>query len=227
MQQFPFSIIDLTHPLQHQMPLWPGDPAITRNLHAEHHTSGYALNAWTMGEHTGTHVGAPSHRAPDGLSVNEIPVEDLVLPLRVVDTTEALTVVDLEQYEADRGMIEPGSCVALHTEWSDRWIDPERVFEQIDGVGYLWTGFTPKAVEWLHRERRVKVLATDAPDIGIGSDLSLTSGRKCAELGMLHLENLNNLDQMPNIGGFVVIGVLPLVGGTGSPARVLGLIQSK
>ena len=36
-------------------------------------------------EHTGTHMDAPLHFSPDGMSVDLIPVSDLVVPLAVID----------------------------------------------------------------------------------------------------------------------------------------------
>ncbi len=39
-----------------------------------------------------------------------------------------------------------------------------------------------------------------------------------------HLEGLVNLDRLPPRGATVVIGVLPLAGGSGAPARVLALL---
>ncbi len=223
MNSFPFQVIDLTHPIQTDMPLWPGDPQPSRKVHARHDSDKYALNTWTIGEHTGTHVGAPGHRVHGGHLMDRIPVEDLVLPCWVIEASKSLTVSDLERYEREYSRIKPGSCVALATGWAARWPDPKLVFERGANGRFLWPGFSAEAVDWLHQERRVKALATDAPDLGQGADKELLVGLRCAELGMLHVENLENLDQMPSAGGYVVIGTLPLIGGTGSPARVFGL----
>jgi kynurenine formamidase len=39
-----------------------------------------------------------------------------------------------------------------------------------------------------------------------------------------HIENLTNLKSLPATGALVFIGVLPLVDGSGSPARILALV---
>jgi kynurenine formamidase len=39
-----------------------------------------------------------------------------------------------------------------------------------------------------------------------------------------HIENLTNLKQLPATGALVFVGVLPLVDGSGSPARILALV---
>ncbi|MDW8030103.1 MAG: cyclase family protein, partial [Armatimonadota bacterium] len=53
-------IIDLTHTLQTDIPVWPGNPLFEfRNL--AKHAQGYYANAFSCAEHTGTHVDAPIH----------------------------------------------------------------------------------------------------------------------------------------------------------------------
>jgi kynurenine formamidase len=42
--------------------------------------------------------------------------------------------------------------------------------------------------------------------------------------GLWHLEGLVNLDQLPPRGATIVIGAVPLQGGSGAPARVLALV---
>ena len=44
-----------------------------------------------INEHTGTHMDAPLHFSADGKSVAEIPVENLVVPLCVVDIRDKAT----------------------------------------------------------------------------------------------------------------------------------------
>ncbi len=42
--------------------------------------------------------------------------------------------------------------------------------------------------------------------------------------GLWHLENLQNLKMLPPIRAWIVVGVLPLIDGSGSPARVFALV---
>ena len=42
--------------------------------------------------------------------------------------------------------------------------------------------------------------------------------------GAWNLEGLVSLDQVPPVGAWLVVGALPLVGGSGTPARVFALI---
>ena len=46
---------------------------------------GYNMRRWCLVEHTGTHLDAPIHYADDGASADRLEIEDLVVPLVVVD----------------------------------------------------------------------------------------------------------------------------------------------
>src|ERR1700759_4312450 len=46
---------------------------------------GVAANAWHIHEHLGTHIDAPNHFNPTGISVDEIPADDLIVPIVVID----------------------------------------------------------------------------------------------------------------------------------------------
>ncbi len=61
---FPFTIIDLTHPLAPNMPLWPGDPRTLLDKVADRAAVGYTLHCLSVGEHSGhaCGCGAPFFR---------------------------------------------------------------------------------------------------------------------------------------------------------------------
>jgi arylformamidase len=45
------------------------------------------VSRWLIGAHTGTHIDAPRHFIPDGLTVEKLPLETFVGPTRVVDVS--------------------------------------------------------------------------------------------------------------------------------------------
>jgi len=67
------SVIDLSLPIVHGMPVYPDDPpVILRPLHyLEIH--GWRLEYLGMGTHTGTHVNVPAHMLETGASLSELP----------------------------------------------------------------------------------------------------------------------------------------------------------
>lgn len=229
---FPFSVVDLTHPVREKGPVWPDDPPTRRELVARREKQGWSLASWTLGEHTGTHIGTPSHFLGAGATAESYEGESLVLPLVVVEApdmtrrdTKALQVQDLnllEQREAAR--IPDGALVVLRTGWFMRWPERDRIFERDREGRFVYPGFSEEAAEWLLRERGARALGTDAPGIDPGPDEGFAAGRAVARAGRLHVENLARLDRVPAFEAWAVLGGLPLAGGNGSPARVLALL---
>ena len=59
------------------------------------------VTRWLIGSHTGTHIDAPRHFREDGATVEELPLETFIGPVRVVDATtendEAISAKTVEQ----------------------------------------------------------------------------------------------------------------------------------
>ncbi|APR81165.1 Metal-dependent hydrolase [Minicystis rosea] len=109
----PRRIVDLTHPFSADFPTFDGKPHVIITPIDRYAEVGYAGNQLTHHEHVGTHVDAPAHFAADGLTVDEIPVNDLVLPAVVIDARARaaadpdmrLDVADIRAFEAAHGTI--------------------------------------------------------------------------------------------------------------------------
>ena len=229
--EFPFRLLDLTHKITRDMPTWPGDPLPECNKVAYSESDGYTLHSWLLSEHAGTHLGAPLHFHEGQDSVDRITVNSLIWPAVVLHLDArsipgtSITINEMRSLEVELGqLITSGSIVLLHTGWDTRWPDPNLVYEKDRAGDYLWPGFSREAAEWLIEERGARALGTDAPGIDSGPDQIFEAGHFCASSGLPHLENLANLEQMPSIGAFLLAAPLPFVGGSGSSARVFGLL---
>ena len=66
--------------------------------------------------------------------------------------------------------------------------------------------------------------SVDTVSVDAGVATSYPVHRTTLPADVWHLEGLVNLDRLPPRGATVVIGVLPLAGGSGAPARVLALL---
>ncbi len=226
------SIVDLSHTVDPDMPLWPGDPPVEFQTVTTLGNRGYFLRRFSMGEHTGTHLSTPSAFYADGAGPDEFPDDSLVAAAAVIDVSRravadpdyGLLASDVLQWERRNGIIPADALVVLHTGWWRRWGDPRR-FINLDSSGVMHTpGFGLEAARVLLHERRVAGLATDAPGIDPGADPDLSISRLALSQPRLVLECLNNLDQLPATGATIVVGRLKLVGGSGSPAAVLAFV---
>ena len=224
-------VIDLTHPIRPDIPVWPGDPWVEFETTATIPSNGYFLRRFSMGEHSGTHISTPSAFFDPGLGPDSIPPEALVVSAVVIDSRDkagrdpdyTLTMDDLALWECDHGEIPAASIVLLFTGWQRYWDEPQRFINLGDDGRMHTPGFTPEAVSFLFDERGAAGIGTDTHGVDPGRDTGLEASRAALGRGAMVLECLNNLNQLPTTGATLVIGRLPLVGGSGSPASVLAL----
>ncbi len=224
-------VVDLSHPISPDIPVWPGDPAVSFETVAHLSREGYYLRRFSMGEHSGTHLASPAAFDSLGSGPDDLPASSLILPATVMDVTGrvdsdadyALSVDDIVDWESRHETIAPGSLALLFTGWQRYWEQPER-FINLGEDGMMHTpGFSAEAAGFLLRQRKVSGLGTDTHGIDVGVDTDLTVSRMALAESAVALECLNNLDRLPPTGATVIVGRLRLVGGSGSPAGVLAL----
>lgn len=225
-------VVSLSQPIHPNIPLWPGDPPVRFNPYAQLDTDNYYVRQFTLGEHSGTHANAPNSFFANGAAIDQYPPESLVRRAVVVDVRVAaaanpdyaLGIAEIEAWERQHGAIAPGSLVLLWTGWQDKWADP-MAFLNADAAGRLhFPGFSAAATEFLLAERQIAGLGTDTHGVDPGQDDRLATNRLVLAQGGLVLENLTGLDRLPATGATVVVGLLPLQGGSGSPAAVLAFV---
>lgn len=226
-------IVHLSHIIDPTLPLWPGDPSVEFETVAELEKDGYNLRRFSMGEHSGTHMNAPNSFYPQGMSIDQYPAESLVAQAVVIDIRQqaatnpdyALTISDVLAWEQEYGQIPAKSVVLLFTGWQLKWSDKGAFFNQ-DASGEMhFPGFGSEATQFLVSQRQIAGVGIDTHGVDSGQDKTLATNHLVLEQPRIVLENLTNLDQLPAIGTILVIGVLRLLGGTGSPVAVLALVS--
>lgn len=239
--------VDLTHPFSPHIPHWSGylpeqrEPALLLQ-----ETGFSALYHRLVGAY-GTHVDAPSHMHAGGRSVDQIRPEEMLLPLVVIDISAAVRanpdsvvrISDIEKWERIHGMIPPGSFVALRSDWSKRWPDPDAFFNRdADGIAHT-PGWSLEVLRFLYEERQIVANGheTGDPDPGSSTSRPIPGGRPLP--AVMHewyacesyilatdhyeIEMLTNLDQVPASGAIAWVSFPKVAGGPNFPARVLAL----
>ena len=84
-------------------------------------------------------------------------------------------------------------------------------------------GFGSDATQFLITERQIAGVGIDTHGVDSGQDCNFTTNRLILAKPRIVLENLTNLDQLPPQGTTLIIGILRLRGGSGSPAAVMAL----
>lgn len=88
--------IDATAPLDAKTtPIYPGDaPMKVEFLHEMQKGEKFTLSTYSMGAHTGTHVDAPMHFVKGGATIDKLPLDVLVGPVRVIDCSPDAAAID-------------------------------------------------------------------------------------------------------------------------------------
>jgi kynurenine formamidase len=231
MTNFPeFTVVDLTLPLGPNTVMWPETSAPSAQVvETVKHDGNYARLVQFF-EHSGTHVDAPNHFVEGGQAVSDLPLQTLISPAVVIDASAqingdgdaVLELATVKAWEEKHGVIPAGCVVLLRTGWEDLYDQPDRYGAGSDGLHF--PGFGSEAATYLV-ERGVVGIGIDTLGIDRGVDSDFTVHRDVTlPKQVWHIENLTNLKSMPATGALVFIGVLPLVDGSGSPARILALV---
>jgi kynurenine formamidase len=198
-------------------------------------------NNFSCGEHTGTHFDAPIHwvsgKDLPHNAVDTIPPERFVGPAFVLDCSKEskkdpdflLTVKFIKDWEAKHGRISPRSWVLMRTDWSKR-TDPVE-YQNYDETGQHTPGPDVEAVKFLVNERDALGFGTESIGTDAGQAYHLRPPYPCHTFmhgaGRYGLQCLTNLDQLPPTGAVVFAPPLKIRQGSGSPLRVLALVETQ
>lgn len=224
------AIEDLTHALHHDFPTWGGAPGFAMEQEFNFSEHGFNLFQLHIAEHTGTHIDAPLHFSADGLSVDEIPVGNLIAPLCVIDIAaraagDADTTVtpdDLRAWIAANGDIPDNACVAMYSGWGAK-VDTDG-FRNFDGEMQHYPGFHVEAAQMLMEETGASSIAVDTLSLDPGNSQDFATHYSWLPSGRFGIENIANLDRLPASGATIFIGAPKFRGGTGGPARILAMV---
>lgn len=243
-------VIDLTHTLSEtfpalQLPEQFGQTvgfSKQRISQYDEQGPGWYWNNFTCGEHTGTHFDAPAHwisgREQPENTVDTIPAEHFIRPAVVVDASAEVAKDDnwiltpefLQAWEEKHGKIPARSWVLLRTDWSKRLEQSPEAYVNMKENGPNTPGPSQEAVEWLINERDVHGFGVETINTDAGQSYAWPLPYPCHSLmhgaNRYGLQCLKNLDQLPTTGAVILSAPLKIEEGSGSPLRVLALIDA-
>ena len=232
-------IVDLTYPFDEKTIYWPTAPfpfELKKLAYGE--TPGgyfYAANSFCAPEHGGTHLDAPIHFSKDGRTADQIPVRQLIGPAVVLDVSSKadadgdyrLAVEDVKAWERRHGPIPAGAIVLLRTGWGRRWPDRKRYLGDDtpgDASRLHFPSYGKEAAELLVRERRVGALGVDTASIDYGPSKDFIVHQIALGAQVPGLENIANLEEVPQTGAWVIALPMKIAGGSGGPLRIVALL---
>ncbi len=226
-------VIDLSQSLGPGIPVFPGfpDPRFETMLSQ---AKGDVANVEILHfvPHSGTHMDAPYHFFSNLRHVDELPVDCLIGPGIVVDLSAkkgcvAIQAADILAWESASGeSIQPGDIALLRTDHYKTWhLGPQGEAFWKNGWPYL----DRSAVEYL-AGKHIKALGVEtfSPDMELpqdGAEVDRSSHHTFLPKGILVMECLARLDEIPAPRCLVIALPLKLAGGSGSPVRVVAVVD--
>jgi kynurenine formamidase len=239
-------VVDLTAPLSSSTPVLqlPEQFGQTARFELEEISAyddrgpAWYWNNFRTGEHTGTHFDAPNHwvTGKDRDDVASVPAARLVAPAALVDVSDRvaedpdflLEVEDLEAWEAEHGPLPAGGWLFVRTGWDSR-SSSQHDYLNADDAGPHTPGLSVACARWVAQESPVIGLGVETVGTDAGAAAGFDPMFPCHTMmhgaGKYGLTQLQNLAELPPTGAVVLAGPLRIVRGSGSPARVLALVE--
>lgn len=232
-------IVDLTHSFDSTTLYWPSSPSTfeLKQLAYGKTPAGYfySANTFCAPEHGGTHLDAPVHFSERGKTADQIPLSQLVAPAVVIDVSGKananpdyrLTGNDVRAWETRNGTIARGTIVLLRTGWGKRWPDRKTYFGD-DTPGATdklhFPSYGEDAARLLVTERSVAAIGVDTASIDYGQSRDFIVHQIANGADVPGLENIANLDRLPERGAFVIALPMKIARGSGGPLRIVALV---
>ncbi len=215
-------ILDLSHTLVDRMPVFPQDPEFSLQEILNSEKDGFTLSLLKMGMHSGTHIDSPFHFYPDGRKIDEIKLDEIIGPLKLIDVTNSLNKhADLGISSKDvlkskkensnkeinvskfknlkKGNIEKGDIVVVKTNWSKNW-----------GLNNYFTQnpyLSEEATEFLI-EKEISGICIDAPSVDALGKTMIHEKLLLNDIWIV--ENLKNLELIPKYSENLEFFCIPL-----------------
>ena len=224
--------VDLTHELSPQTPHWDGYEDMTSRTLYDYDTTIFRAHEYTFAGQYGTHVDAPDHFVQGGRTLEAIRLEEMVMPLCVIDKSEAvkenidytLKTMDILEWEEKYGKIPEGAFVAFRSDWSKR---SQKEYNGFDAEGKKhYPGWDLDAIKFLVEQRNIGAIGHETSDTDAPVDQAVTgfAGEYyILEQDRIQIEVMANLDLCPPVGAIIFCTFPKVKDGTGFPARCFAL----
>jgi kynurenine formamidase len=224
---FPFKIVDLSHTLTPSMPTWNGSCGFNYDIKLDYEgcltSVKFRVQQLKLHAGIGTHIDAPAHCVPGGISVADLDLNTLIAPCVVIDISDRahadyiLSPADIELFESAHGAIPPECFVIIHTGWERFWDDSKQYRNDM-----RFPSISKEAAEILMARNIVGVgIDTLSPDLPTSNypvhQLLLGSGKYI-------IENIKGANQLPPTGSYTFALPIKVQEGAEAPIRLVGLI---
>ncbi len=210
-------VIDLSHTLNSEISIFPG--AITPEFKRANTVleSGFAEYHITISSHHGTHIDAPYHIIDGSKTLDQFGPEKFIGPALKIDCRQLPTnTISLDVVKPYEPYLRETDFVILHTGWGSKW-------KNEDYCGDFPT-LSKEAASWL-AEFPLKGIGMDTISIDKVDSKDLPNHNIVLAKEILIIENMANLEELPERGFTLSCLPLKIEKADGSPVRAIGIIN--
>ncbi len=226
-----FRAVDLSHVLHEGIPTWSGGCGFRLEVKMDY-PEGLRVQSLKCHAGVGTHIDAPTHFVKDSWNIADIPLDQLIVPVFVLDLRAEMgpdffiLPKHIEAFEKEHGKIGEKSLVLAHTGWGQFWNEPLR-YRNPDAAGRMhFPGFSEEAARLLLK-RKIAGLGIDtlSPDGSVnGAGVRYPVHELILGAKKYIIENAAHLELMPPMGAYAIALPPRAASATESAARLVGLV---
>ncbi len=210
-------IIDLTHPISEDMPVYPGtEPPILRTEYSIKDV-GFTEKKITFFSHTGTHIDAPAHIIEGEKTLDQLLVDHFYGNALIINCeTINKKTIDIEEIASYEEKIEMVDFCLIHTGWSQYWGN-DKYFTNYQVLSL-------EAANWLSKFN-LKGIGFDTISADKSDSKNFPIHKTFLRKNIIIIENLKNLTNLPK--DQIVFSCFPLSfnDADGSPVRAVALFE--
>ncbi|MBQ3169214.1 MAG: cyclase family protein [Clostridia bacterium] len=212
-------VIDLTHPITPEMPVYPGTEKPVFTPANSYEKDGFKETKISMFTHTGTHMDPPAHLYAGRTTLDQFPIDQfigraLVIDVRHLKEGEKITLKEIEKYAS---LPEKADFLLFNLGWDKKWGtdayfgDYPCVDDEV--LSYIMNG-------------NFKGIGFDVIGLDPISDVNLIRhNRLFKEKDIVNIENLKNLDLCGNNLFNFSCFPLNIADSDGSPIRAVAWFE--
>lgn len=207
-------IIDLTHTINEDMTVFPGNSKLSLKKVSTFEKDGYSVLEMKTITHNGTHIDAPYHMVQGGKTLDSYPLDRFMGKAVVIDCSKEKD-ISLSFLKKHKTEISKADFVLFYSGWSKKW-NKRSYFG-------AYPVLTEEAVKWL-AEFKLKAIGFDYISIDPVASTDMKLHKLILTKDICIIENLNDLDKIP--AGMLDFYCVPLKieHADGSPVRAFAVL---
>lgn len=211
-------IIDISMPLSPATCPPLDYPRVAIESLRSHDRDGFESDRICQAIHTATHIDAPYHFYRDGITIDQVALDKLIGPGRVVDLRgkigagEFITIEHVKS-EGIHGDLTDVRLL-LYSGWAEQHWDRDNLYADAPHLDEATAGFL--------RGLGISALGVDFPVDPVPSDFPVH--KVLLGAGIPLIENIVHMDELVGREFTLVAAPVKLMGGDGAPARVVALL---